>query len=216
MWTECPTGASCYGEVEGSTPPPGQSASATFIDPGYMAEFSAEAGMSWTAFQGGFDGFFSQLVSGNLTPISIDGRTGFEQSGSGFPATSDAYGNGNVQLAGAWVLPWIGWEALKWGGAAIIFLYGAGQIWLQENNEGSGAGEAPPRSVPDRGRDLEDNPQDWDRIEERPDPRQPPGGESVREIWKNKVTGEKIGRHRMTPPGMTRRGNPKHPHFFEP
>jgi hypothetical protein len=87
----------------------------------------------------------------------------------------------------------------------------------QHSGEGGGeASGAPPRSIPERWKDFRDNPHDWDKIEEHPDPRQPPGGESVREIWRNKNSGEKIGIHRKDPPGTTRRGSPKHPHPFEP
>lgn len=60
-------------------------------------------------------------------------------------------------------------------------------------------------------KDLNDNPQDWEKVEEKPDPRQPKGGSSTREIWKNKKTGEKIGVHSKDPPVP---GGKQHPHPF--
>ncbi|MGH8017276.1 MAG: RHS repeat-associated core domain-containing protein [Opitutaceae bacterium] len=72
------------------------------------------------------------------------------------------------------------------------------------------------RTIGELWKDLIDNPDDWEKIDERSDPRQPRGGESVREVWRKKDTGETIGLHRKTPPGTRRDGSPRHPHPFPP
>jgi RHS repeat-associated protein len=78
------------------------------------------------------------------------------------------------------------------------------------NGEPSGATESG-TEVGRKWKDLNDNPQDWEKVEDKPDPRQPRGGSSVRETWKNKKTGEKIGVHRKDPPVP---GGKQHPHPF--
>ena len=53
--------------------------------------------------------------------------------------------------------------------------------------------------------DFKENPQDWERIDNKKDPT----GDSWRERWKNKRTGEEIGVHELTPDPKER-----HPHPF--
>ena len=72
------------------------------------------------------------------------------------------------------------------------------------------------RSIGELWKDWGDNPGNWEKVKERADPRQPRGGESVREVWRNNETGEEIGVHRKNPPGTRSDGSPRHPHPFPP
>lgn len=72
------------------------------------------------------------------------------------------------------------------------------------------------RTVSERWKDFEKFPGKWKKIREMPDPRQPKGGASNREIWENLETGERLGVHRKVPTSTDRFGRPKHPHPFEP
>lgn len=68
------------------------------------------------------------------------------------------------------------------------------------------------RSLGERWKDFKENPDKWVKIDERADPKQPPKGKSVREVWENLTTGETIGVHVKEPSDTsTRRGEPKHP-----
>lgn len=57
-------------------------------------------------------------------------------------------------------------------------------------------------------RDITKNPKDWEKIAEKRDPKQPKGGDSTRELWRNKQTGELVERHRKTPDPTGH-----HPHY---
>ena len=57
-------------------------------------------------------------------------------------------------------------------------------------------------------RDITRNPKDWEKIAEKKDPKQPKGGDSTRELWRNKKTGETVERHRKTPDPTGH-----HPHY---
>jgi RHS repeat-associated protein len=69
------------------------------------------------------------------------------------------------------------------------------------------------RSIGERWKDFQKNPEDWVKIREKIDPKQPPGGRSIRELWKNKKTGEKLEIHRLERRGQIPKG---HPHPKEP
>ncbi|MBI4331638.1 MAG: RHS repeat-associated core domain-containing protein [Chloroflexi bacterium] len=58
--------------------------------------------------------------------------------------------------------------------------------------------------------DFQKNPNDWEKVDERPDPKQPKDGESLRELWKNKKTGKQIEVHRLERGGKPPKGHP-HP-----
>lgn len=90
-------------------------------------------------------------------------------------------------------------------------LIAAGGIWVYDNLIRVDA-----RSIGELWKDWGDNPGSWEKVRERADPRQPRGGESVREVWRNRETGEEIGVHRKNPPGTRRDGSPRHPHPFPP
>ena len=62
--------------------------------------------------------------------------------------------------------------------------------------------------------DFNKNPSDWEKVDEKDDNRQPQGGYSRREKWRNKKTGEELGIHQKYPSGKTKKGKPKHPHPF--
>ncbi|MEW6606731.1 MAG: RHS repeat-associated core domain-containing protein [bacterium] len=70
------------------------------------------------------------------------------------------------------------------------------------------------RSIGEKWKDFQQNPDDWEKIGEKFDPSQPKDGDSSRELWRNKKTGEEIGIHKKTPTGTNKKGKPKHPHPF--
>lgn len=67
-----------------------------------------------------------------------------------------------------------------------------------------------PRNIEDKIKDIGENPDDWELEDVKPDPY----GDSYREAWKHKNRGDRIGRHIKNPPGTTRKGRPKHPHYY--
>jgi len=76
---------------------------------------------------------------------------------------------------------------------------------VENSDESDKSGE---RNIGEKVRDIDESPQDWEKIDEKLDPKQPKRGKSIRELWRNKKTGEKIPIHRKTP-------DPKgqHPHY---
>jgi RHS repeat-associated protein len=69
------------------------------------------------------------------------------------------------------------------------------------------------RPLNQRIRDIQNNQDKWERIGERKDPKQPPGGESRRELWQNKESGELIEKHELRQSKPPRQ---PHPHYKEP
>jgi uncharacterized protein RhaS with RHS repeats len=62
-------------------------------------------------------------------------------------------------------------------------------------------------------KDIELNPENWEKVNQKPDPKQPNDGKSIRELWRNKNTGDILEKH-----VLERYGKPtyRHPHYKEP
>jgi RHS repeat-associated protein len=89
--------------------------------------------------------------------------------------------------------------------------------WLWNENTEDEDGPCPQgRGLGEKWDDFNENPDDWEKIDQKDDPRQPQDGYSRREKWRNKKTGEELGVHQKLPSGKTRKGRPKHPHPFPP
>ena len=104
------------------------------------------------------------------------------------------------------------------GGALGLCLLLSGDTRQQDSAEDTESSEnekteeeTEESSIGDRWEDFKKNPDDWQKIDSKKDPRQPKAGESVRELWENTKTGERLGIHRKTPKGKT-----PHPHPFPP
>jgi hypothetical protein len=69
------------------------------------------------------------------------------------------------------------------------------------------------RSLRERIKDANENPDKWEKIDQRPDPNQPKNGSSVRELWRNKETGELLEKHVLERNGEIPKN---HPHWEEP
>ncbi len=71
----------------------------------------------------------------------------------------------------------------------------------------------PERTTGEKIKDIESHPEKWEKTGEKPDPDQPKGGESTRERWRNRETGEELDKHILERGGQTPKG---HPHYTEP
>jgi hypothetical protein len=92
-----------------------------------------------------------------------------------------------------------------------------GQVMIESLASGLTSLSQGVRSLGERWKDFRANPDQWVKIDEKADPKQPPKGKSVREVWEKPTTGEIVGVHVKEPDDKkTRRGEPKHPHPFEP
>lgn len=67
-----------------------------------------------------------------------------------------------------------------------------------------------PREMGERWSEFQREPEKWDKVAEMSDARQPKGGMSVRELWRNKETGELMENHILRQPRPPRTGHP-HP-----
>ena len=75
------------------------------------------------------------------------------------------------------------------------------------------AQEITQRPLAERIKDIQKSPDKWEKIGDREDPRQPPGGESRRELWQNKESGELLEKHELKQSKPPRQ---PHPHYKEP
>ena len=57
-------------------------------------------------------------------------------------------------------------------------------------------------------KDINEHPEDWEKIGENKDPKQPRDGKSLRELWRNKKTGESLEKHILEREGETPKGHP--------
>jgi RHS repeat-associated protein len=92
-----------------------------------------------------------------------------------------------------------------------IKIVGKGIGKVDEVFEAAKAGKG--RIIREKILDIRKNPDEWEKIAEKLDPRQPKGGRSVRELLKNKETGELLERHILEQPTPPRT---PHPHYAEP